>query len=94
MEKHLTCRALEMEMQFEVHDESEEEVTVTIGDHLQRVHGVEFTDALRQEGHGPDPVGRAWSGSGLRETSNRRYFRKKGKVTTALPFFIGASGRG
>jgi len=47
--KHLTCRALGMKCGFEVHDESEEEITVAIGDHLKRVHGVEFTDALRRK---------------------------------------------
>ena len=49
MKKHLTCRALGMKCSFEVHDESEEEITVTIGDHLKRVHGVEFTEALRRK---------------------------------------------
>jgi len=49
MKKHLTCRALGMKCAFEVHDESEEEITVTIGDHLKRIHGVEFTDALRRK---------------------------------------------
>jgi predicted small metal-binding protein len=34
---------------FEVHDESEEEITVTIGDHLKRAHGVEFNEALRRK---------------------------------------------
>jgi len=38
-----------MKCSFEVHDESEEEITVAIGDHLKRVHGVEFTDALRRK---------------------------------------------
>jgi len=27
----------------------QEEITVTIGDHLKRVHGVEFNDALRRK---------------------------------------------
>jgi predicted small metal-binding protein len=49
MKKHLTCRALGMNCGFEVHDESEGEITVAIGDHLKRVHGVEFTDALRRK---------------------------------------------
>ena len=49
MKKHLSCRALGMKCSFEVHDESEVEITVTIGDHLKRVHGVEFTDALRRK---------------------------------------------
>jgi predicted small metal-binding protein len=49
MKKHLTCRALGMKCGFEVHDESEDEITVTIGDHLKRVHGVEFTDVLRRK---------------------------------------------
>ena len=49
MRKHLTCRALGMKCAFEVHDESEEEITVVIGDHLKRAHGMEFTDALRKK---------------------------------------------
>ena len=49
MKKHLACRALGMKCVFEVHDESEEEITVAIGDHLKRAHGVEFTDALRRK---------------------------------------------
>jgi predicted small metal-binding protein len=49
MKKHLSCRALGMKCGFEVHDESEDEITITIGDHLKRVHGVEFTDALRRK---------------------------------------------
>jgi predicted small metal-binding protein len=38
-----------MKCAFEVHDESEEEITVAIGDHLKRAHGMEFTDALRKK---------------------------------------------
>ena len=49
MKKHLTCRALGMKCGFEVHDESEEEITVAIGDHLKRAHGMEFTEALRRK---------------------------------------------
>jgi len=49
MRKHLTCRAMGMNCGFEVHDESEEEVTAAIGEHLKRAHGVEFTDALRNK---------------------------------------------
>ena len=49
MKKHLACRALGMKCGFEVHDESEEEITMAIGDHLKRVHSVEFTDALRRK---------------------------------------------
>jgi len=49
MKKHLACRAMGMKCGFEVHDESEEEITVAIGDHLKRAHGVEFTDALRKK---------------------------------------------
>ena len=48
MKKHLTCRALGMNCGFEVHDESEEEIAVAIGDHLKRAHGVEFNEALRR----------------------------------------------
>jgi predicted small metal-binding protein len=49
MRKHLTCRAMGMNCSFEVHDESEEEITVVIRDHLQRVHGIDFTNALSQK---------------------------------------------
>lgn len=49
MKKHLACRAMGMKCGFEVHDESEEEITVVIGDHLKRAHGVEFNDALRRK---------------------------------------------
>ena len=38
-----------MKCGFEVHDESEEEIAVVIGDHLKRAHGVEFNDALRRK---------------------------------------------
>ncbi len=38
-----------MKCGFEVHDESEEEIAVAIGDHLKRAHGVEFNDALRRK---------------------------------------------
>jgi predicted small metal-binding protein len=49
MKKHLTCRAMGMDCAFEVHDESEEEITEVIGDHLKRAHGIDFTNALRQK---------------------------------------------
>jgi len=49
MKKHLACRAMGLNCAFEVHDESEEEIKVAIGDHLKRAHGVEFTEALRRK---------------------------------------------
>ena len=49
MKMHLTCRAMGLKCGFEVHDESEEEITITLGDHLKRAHGVEFTDELRKK---------------------------------------------
>ena len=49
MKKHLACRAMGMKCGFEVHDESEEEIALVIGDHLKRAHGVEFNDALRRK---------------------------------------------
>jgi predicted small metal-binding protein len=49
MKKHLACRAMGMKCAFEVHDESEEEITVVMGDHLKRAHGVEFNEALRRK---------------------------------------------
>jgi len=49
MKKHLACRALGMKCAFEVHDESEEEITLAIGGHLKRAHGIEFTEALRRK---------------------------------------------
>ena len=47
MKKRLTCRAMGMNCGFEVHDESEEEITTVIADHARRVHKLEFTEALR-----------------------------------------------
>lgn len=49
MKKKLSCRALGMNCGFEVHDESEEEITRTIGEHVKRVHKMEFTETLRQK---------------------------------------------
>ena len=49
MKKHLACRALGMKCAFEVHDESEGEITLAIGDHIKRAHGIEFTEALRRK---------------------------------------------
>jgi len=49
MKKRLSCRALGMDCPFEVHDKSEEEIAKVIGDHVKRVHKVEFTDALRRK---------------------------------------------
>jgi len=49
MKKKLSCRALGMNCGFEVHDESEEEIIRTIGDHAKRVHQLEFTDTLRNK---------------------------------------------
>jgi predicted small metal-binding protein len=49
MKKRLSCRALGMDCPFEVYDESEEEIAKVIGDHVKRVHKVEFTDALRRK---------------------------------------------
>ncbi len=49
MKKRLSCRTLGMNCSFEVHDESEEEIAKTIGDHMKRVHKLEFTETLRQK---------------------------------------------
>ena len=38
-----------MNCSFEVHDESEEEITVVIRDHLKRAHEIDFTNALSQK---------------------------------------------
>jgi predicted small metal-binding protein len=38
-----------MNCSFEVHDESEEEITNVIRDHLMRAHKIEFTNALSQK---------------------------------------------
>jgi len=38
-----------MNCSFEVHDESEEEITNVIRDHLARAHKIEFTNALSQK---------------------------------------------
>jgi len=49
MKKRLSCRAMGGNCSFEVHDESEEEITTVIADHAKRVHNLEFTEALRQK---------------------------------------------
>ena len=49
MRKHLSCRAMGMNCSFEVHDESEVEITQAIRGHLERVHGIEFMNALSQK---------------------------------------------
>jgi predicted small metal-binding protein len=49
MKKRLSCRMLGMNCSFEVHDESEEEIVKTIGDHMKRIHKLEFTETLRQK---------------------------------------------
>jgi len=49
MRKHLSCRAMGMNCSFEVHDESEAEITLAIRDHLERAHQIEFTNALSQK---------------------------------------------
>jgi predicted small metal-binding protein len=38
-----------MNCSFEVHDESEVEITLAIRDHLERAHRIEFTNALSQK---------------------------------------------
>ena len=49
MRKRLSCRAMGVNCDFEVHDESEEEITTVIADHARRVHKLDFTEALRQK---------------------------------------------
>jgi len=49
MKKKLSCRAMGMNCGFEVQDDSEEEITKVIGDHLERVHKMPFTEALRRK---------------------------------------------
>lgn len=49
MRKRLSCRAMGINCNFEVRDESEEEITTVIGEHAVRVHKLDFTDALRQK---------------------------------------------
>jgi len=49
MKKRLSCRALGMNCNFEVYDESEEEIAKVISDHAKRVHKLDFTDALSQK---------------------------------------------
>ncbi len=51
MEKvKLSCRAMGMNCGFEVHADSEEELTTAIADHFRRVHKLEFTDAMKEKG--------------------------------------------
>ena len=49
MRKRLSCRAMGVNCNFEVHDESEDEITTVIADHARRVHKLDFTEALRQK---------------------------------------------
>jgi predicted small metal-binding protein len=49
MRNHLSCRAMGMNCSFEVHDESEKEITAVIRGHLERVHRIELTNALSQK---------------------------------------------
>lgn len=49
MEKKLTCRALGLNCNFTVRNESEKEIVRKIADHLKVVHAVEFTEDLRKK---------------------------------------------
>ncbi len=47
MEKRLSCRAMGFNCAFEAHGETEEEIVKVIQTHLNKVHSVEWTEALR-----------------------------------------------
>lgn len=47
MEKKLTCRAMGLNCDFAVRDESEEVIVATIADHLKTAHAIEWTAELR-----------------------------------------------
>jgi predicted small metal-binding protein len=49
MEKKLTCRAMGLNCNFTVRDESEKEIIRKIADHLKSDHDVAFTDELRKK---------------------------------------------
>lgn len=49
MEKKLTCRAMGLNCNFTVRDESEKEILRKIADHLLAIHAIEFTEELRKK---------------------------------------------
>lgn len=49
MEKKLTCRAMGMNCNFIVRDESEDEIVKVIADHIKTKHDVDVTEALRRK---------------------------------------------
>ncbi len=48
LRKKLSCRAMGMNCGFEVHDESETEVVMAVGEHIKRAHNIELSDDMRQ----------------------------------------------
>ena len=49
MEKKLTCRAMGLNCNFVVRDESEDALVRLIGNHLEKAHAIEMTEELRRK---------------------------------------------
>jgi predicted small metal-binding protein len=49
MEKKLSCRAMGLNCNFVVREESEKEIVRKIAIHLKTVHAIEITDELRKK---------------------------------------------
>jgi predicted small metal-binding protein len=49
MEKKLSCRAMGLNCNFVVREESEKEIVRKIAIHLKTVHSIEITDELRKK---------------------------------------------
>jgi len=47
MEKRLSCRAMGLNCDYTIHNESEEEIVRTIADHLKTVHAIDWSEELR-----------------------------------------------
>jgi predicted small metal-binding protein len=49
MEKKLSCRAMGLNCNFAVKDESEKEIVRKLAIHLKTVHAIEITEELRKK---------------------------------------------
>jgi predicted small metal-binding protein len=49
MEKRLSCRAMGLNCDFVVRDESEEKIVERISEHLKTAHGVEPDESIRRK---------------------------------------------
>jgi len=92
MKKHLTCRALGMKCGFEVHDESEDEITVTIGDHLKRRPRGGIHRCAAQEAR--DLICWTRPRRGRPPEKGTVMLEGRARVRRPRPFSFGESGRG